>query len=63
MTMDIIQIAKKADMQVPFDGQIGRETCQRVCDSPWPLQCFADAIRAASAAQSAAQREAEEHIE
>lgn len=58
--MDIIQIAKKAEMQVPFDGQIGRETCQRVCGSP--LQRFADAIRAATAAQSAAQREAEEHI-
>ncbi|MFL9860030.1 hypothetical protein PQR72_30575 [Paraburkholderia madseniana] len=58
--MDIIEIAKKAGMQVPLDAQIGRETYHSVCGSLSSLQHFADAICAA-AAQSGAQREAEEH--
>ncbi|AXE96621.1 MULTISPECIES: hypothetical protein [Paraburkholderia] len=60
--MDIIEIAKNAGMQLLLDAKIGRETYHSVCGSLSSLQRFADAVRAAAAAQSPAQGDDEEHM-
>ncbi|RKE23940.1 hypothetical protein B0G76_8640 [Paraburkholderia sp. BL23I1N1] len=48
--MDIVEIARKAGMQILLDARIGRETYHSVCGSLQSLQHFADAVCAAAAA-------------
>jgi hypothetical protein len=49
--MDIVEIARKAGMQILLDAQIGLQTYHSVCGSLPALQRFADEVCAARAAE------------
>lgn len=52
--MDILELARKAGMQVLLDAQIGQQSYHSVCGSLTALQRFADAVCAAKTAQATA---------
>lgn len=53
--MDILELARKAGMQVLLDAQIGQQSYHSVCGSLTALQRFADAVCAAKTNQAAEQ--------
>lgn len=53
--MDILELARKAGMQVLLDAQIGQQSYHSVCGSVTALQRFADAVCAAKTEQAAVQ--------
>lgn len=53
--MDILELARKAGMQVLLDAQIGQQSYHSVCGSLTALQRFADAVCAAKTEQAAKQ--------
>ena len=54
--MDLIEMAKKAGMQVLLDAQIGSQMYHSVCGPLSSLQRFADEVGRALAAEAARQR-------
>lgn len=52
--MDILELARKAGMQVLLDAQIGQQSYHSVSGSLTALQRFADAVCAAKTEQAAA---------
>ncbi|GAB6850260.1 hypothetical protein [Paraburkholderia kururiensis] len=53
--MDILELARKAGMQVLLDAQIGQQSYHSVCGSLTALQRFADAVCAAKTEQATVQ--------
>lgn len=50
--MDILELAREAGLQVLLDARIGSQTYHSICGSLPALQRFADAVEAATRAQS-----------